>query len=72
LIIQPSLLCTVAQALFTGRFHSLRIGREQFDGKNMRAGLWDRKVAAVSFQELGGPLVVVLTEEIGFADSFIG
>jgi hypothetical protein len=37
----------------------------------MRPRLRDRKVPAVGFQAFGGPIVASLTEEIGFANSFI-
>jgi hypothetical protein len=72
LIILSCLLGTITCAVFTRSFHSQRIGSEEFNGKNMRPGLRDRKVAAVGFQELGCPIVAALTEEIRFADSFIG
>jgi hypothetical protein len=72
LIILSCLLGTITPAVFTRSFHSLRIWREQFNDKNMRPGLRDRRVVAIGFQELGGPIVAALTEEIGLADSFIG
>jgi len=66
------LLDTVAEGAPVGGLHNLGVGRVEGDVCDLGTGVGRVEKPHVFGEEVGDRFVVVLAEEVGFADGFVG
>src|SRR5258708_2458152 len=71
-MIEQSLLRAVVADVVARELSGLREGGEKNDGRNVRTGFGLREMSCVSVEETRDGLIVALTEEVRFADGFVG